>query len=121
MTHTLSSGEISIVPDTIDAYESSSVHGNRVHEILGTGEHDAVLRPAGRRSGVLALNIVDEAAAYAAESALRGPLVWTFVSDELPTLNMTFVVDDRGRVTRTLDPQTGASWVVAFPWQEIGA
>jgi hypothetical protein len=116
---TITAGATTIVADAIAAYSSTSEHGNKIHGRIATGLVDVVLREAGPRAGRLELVIDAEAAAYAAETALRGPAVWTLTSDELASIAMSFVVADGGNVSRELEPTTGATWLVAFDWQEI--
>lgn len=112
--------ELTIIADAVTEYRSSSPHGNRVHGVLGTEHVDVVLRPAGLRTGRLELALIDEAAAYAAEQALRAGVVWSLTSDDRPTINMRCVVADDGSVTRELERETHAAWLVGFDWQEVG-
>lgn len=113
-----SNGTATITPQLVDSYESTSEHGNVVHRVLGSDQVDVVLRPASLRTGTMSLVIgADEAAASAAEVALRTASVWTLTDDDRATVEMTFVVN--GSVTRTLDDETRDVWLVGFGWQEV--
>lgn len=115
---TFTNGTDVITPTLIEEYESRSEHRNIVHPILGSEQVDVVLRPATLRAGSMSLVIEGDAAAAAAEAALRKATVWALV-DARETVDMTFVV--QGSVTRALDDadDTRTLWLVGFDWQEV--
>jgi hypothetical protein len=115
---TLSNGINTLTPLLVDGYESSSEAGNIVHRILGAPGVDVILRPATLPAGTMTLNFgTDEAAAAAAEDALRTATVWTLATGDRTTVDMTFVVTDT--VERLLDDSTRDVWTVSFGWQEV--
>lgn len=114
-----SNGTSTITPVIVNGYESNSEHGNIVHHVLGSEQVDVVLRPASLRAGQMTIIIESDTAAASAEDALRTASVWALLPDtgEPATIAMQFVVT--GKVTRTLDPETSAVWLVGFGWQEV--
>lgn len=115
---TFSNGTDSITPILIDGYSSESPSGTVVTPLLGSEDVAVTLRPASLRTGTMRLNMgPDEDAAAAAETALRGAHVWTLVTDDRESVDMSFVVTDR--ITRELDNQTRGVWFVGFGWQEV--
>lgn len=118
MTVTLTNGTATIVPVQVLDYDAEAEHGNIVHRPLGTDDVDVVLRPAGPRSGTFELVMADEAAAAAAELALRTATVWAYTRDDMPSTDMQLIV--RGRVRRWRDRAT-ARWLVSLGWQELPA
>jgi len=115
---TFSNGTDTITPVLIDGYSSEAVSGTVVTPLLGSSDVAVTLRPASLRSGTMTLNMGDdEDAAAAAELALRGAHVWTVVTGERDTVDMSFVVRDR--ITRDLDSETRDVWLVGFGWQEV--
>jgi len=87
-----------------------------LHEQLhGTG-HNAVFRPARKRSGSLPLLFPTAATAWAAIALLSTEYTFTLTAD-VPELSMTFVLRP-GQLRPRIDPGHKA-WSVDVPFQEI--
>lgn len=133
-----------IYPTLISGYESSRTSNNREHRVPGRANSDFTLRPAGLRSGTLELvfatnagtteYVIDEdgyvvpvdipgataeAASKACEDAHAAGQVLTLATAERDSILMTYVVRENGDITRRLDPQTRAVWIVTVDYQEI--
>ena len=108
-----------IVPNIIDGYSSTRPGGTVVHPIAGSSSPDVTLRPAGTRTGTLRLVFEDEAESAAAEAALCAPEIFTLTSTDRPTLPMSFVIPESGRIERELDDGTRDAWVLRIDFQEV--
>lgn len=107
-----------IVPDQVDGYEPSIEVRSIVHTILGRPDPDVTFRPAGLRAGTLPLVFGSRAAAWAAVAVLRVPQVLSLADEDVPEVNMSFVVAP-GELRPRLDSATRAVWIVEVPYQEV--
>ena len=124
MTDLITAGAVTITPSLILGYESTREPRTIVHAIMGLESPDTTLRPAGLRKGRMELGFTGataEADSRAAETTLATPAVFSLVSSDRLTVQMSFVLPEGGSLTRALEDQTRAAWVVAFDWQEVAA
>lgn len=115
-TITHSTGQI--VPTIVDGYEARREVRNVIHPILGNESPSVTFRPAGLRRGSLRCVFADRVAAQAAFGVLATGQVFTLADADVPTLDMSFVVDE-GDLTIHLDDLTRSAWVVTVPFQEV--
>lgn len=123
MVSAISGGDSVIVPTLVNGFESARPVRSVVHEILNSSVDDVDLRPAGPRQGRMELLFASDEAeveSAAAESVLVAAGVFTFADEDRPTLEgLVFIPRPGGQITRTLDPDTRAVWLVAFEWCEV--
>lgn len=110
-------GATTIAPDIIDGFDSRRDSANIVHEILGRSNPDITFRPAGLRTGTLTLVFASETESAAAENVHVSGTVFTIVSTDRATIQMTYVV--QGEISRKLDAETRDAWVVEIGYQEV--
>lgn len=115
ITHVQSAG--TTTPTLVLGYETSVDVPTTVHQIIGRGDPDYTLHPAGMRSGELALFYATEADASAAQGLVTKTGTFTVASSEVSSAAMTFVVV--GRVRVAMDAQTMTAWTVSVPYQEV--
>lgn len=108
-----------IAPVLIDGYESERAAGTLVHRILGSPNVDVTLRPAGPRHGTLRLLFADEVTSAGAELALSRGEAYTLTVTDRATTHMRFVIPEGGSITRTLDDDTRALWLVTVSFHEV--
>lgn len=106
-----------IEPIAVSDYATSREGGNIVHPILGRAEPDVTLRPANLRTGTLTMTFADEGASRIAEDAHATGAVFGILSDERPTVEMSYVV--AGAISRTLG--AAAVWTLTVDFQEVSA
>ncbi|WP_263732556.1 hypothetical protein [Cellulomonas sp. SG140] len=117
ITHVQSAGYTT--PTLVLGYETSVDVPTTVHQIIGRGDPDYTLHPAGMRSGDLALFYATEAQASAALTLLTKTGTFTAASSDVTSSAMTFVV--AGTVRSSLDAQAMTSWTVTVPYEEVKA
>lgn len=119
-------GSTVIRPTLILGYQSTRAAGNVVHPIINRPSPDVTLRPASLRTGTLELLFAgDDSAAVETASAEAETLhataaVFTLISDDRPSIAMSYVVSGNGQISRALDPSTRDAWTVTVPFQEVG-
>jgi hypothetical protein len=104
-------------PVHVQGYESAREARTIFHPIIGTSREDVTLLPAGPRSGTLSYLYDTEAAAVEAERMHSVAAVLTLSDSDLSSVRMSYAVE--GSITRTLDPQTRAFWVVQVGYREV--
>lgn len=119
MSSEITAGAVIISPTLILGYESTRKPGNVIHEILGRESPSVTFRPAGLRRGRMELLFEEESTAADAEAALAAGEVCTLSDDDRTTVAMSFVLPRDGDLSRKLDDETRAAWVVAFDWREV--
>lgn len=119
----ITGGVTVITPNAVVAFSSVRQGKTRVHEVINRANPDATLRVAGSRAGRIKLAFTSasaEADSAAAEQALAGGALFTYVTDpSRPSLSMTFVVPDGGQINRVLSDVTRAAWTVEFDYREV--
>jgi hypothetical protein len=107
-----------IEPAVIEEYETANAAGNIVHSILGVEAPDVTLRPAGLRTGTIALTFDTEAESALARTAHGLPEVFTLTVTGRSYLDMTYVLGQSG----ILSYRTAAGrYVVEVGFQEVAA
>lgn len=119
MATIITAGATTITADAVDGYESSRESGNRVHAIPGRPGPDASLRVAGLRTGTIRLAFASEVEADAAENTHAMARSFTLLSEDRPTVNMTYILQEGGRISRTLE--AAGYWTVSVDFQEVTA
>jgi hypothetical protein len=125
MADIITAGEATIEPTLILGYTAQRTSGNLVHEILGKAGPDVTLRPARLRSGTLTLGF--ESATSEADSKTAADLLATYdgvfslISAERASVDMSWVVAEGGRISRDLDDLTRDAWVITVDFQEVEA
>ncbi|ROS57198.1 hypothetical protein [Frigoribacterium sp. PhB118] len=98
-------------------YESQRASAHVFHDVIGRANPDVTLRPAGLRTGTLSYLFASEAEAAECERMHSGTAVLTLDDPELPTIAMPYVAD--GAISRQLDPQSRALWLVGVAYREV--
>lgn len=106
-----------ISPDVIEEYEVVQTAGNIIHPILGRADPDVTFRPAGLRTGTLALSFALEADAEDARAAHATGTVFTLIAPDRPTLEMVYVLAG----TLTVGRVAAGRWIVTLEFQEVEA
>lgn len=119
-------GGSSVINFTVTTeFTSSRAARSSVHEILNREHPDVTLRPASSRSGKIKLAFLGEdaeAASDLAERVLAEPVTFTYLTDpERPSLALTFVIPDNGRIYRELDATTRDDWTVEIDFREVSS
>lgn len=104
-------------PLQVLGYESQRASANVFHDVIGRPNPDVTLRPAGPRTGTLSFLFASEADAAECERMHAGTSVLTIDDPELPTIAMPYVAD--GAISRQLDSDTRALWVVGVAFREV--
>lgn len=114
---TLSDGTTSLVPMLVLGYTTTREPRTVVHAVIGRPDPDVTLRPAALRNGTLRILCADVAAAQAMVDLHAQGLPLTLSEDDLPSLDMAYVVD--GPITSSLDDETRVRWVVEVGYREV--
>lgn len=119
----ITGGATVITPSVVLAFSSSRGGRTNVHDVIARSNPDATLRPADSRSGRIKLGFIGVTAeddSAAAEASLSSAALFTYVTDPArPSLALSFVVPDGGRIDRVLDDVTRAVWTVEFDYREV--
>jgi hypothetical protein len=110
---------VQVTPVLVTEFETSRESRNVLHEIIGATDVTVTFKAGGPRSGTLHMLFADAAAAMQCESLAMTPGAFTLSDDEMPDNGMVFVAS--GRVTRTLDDESRALWLVAIDYTEAAA
>lgn len=110
----ITDGSSTIYPIVV-GWRSSRSARSIVHEILGNENSDTTLRPAKLRAGTLRLVFQTPEAAAVAEELHAQAAVFTLTSEEITSLDMSYVVAD-GDIALSKDP---SHWVLEVPFKEI--
>lgn len=108
--------EDSTTPHMIMSFEADQESMNQVYDIIGGGIAVALIRPRPRR-GRLRLFYEEAAAAETCRVLHTRETTFTLLSTDVPSLNMTYVLD--GRIGAGLAEDTDDRWVVEVGYQEI--
>ena len=122
MATIITSGENIITPTIVLEFETTSDSQSNVHPIIGQSIPDVTLRPAAARTGHVTLGFEGETSeddSAAAEALLRTAAVFTVVSDDRPTVGLSFIV--HGSVSRNLDDDSRDAWTVTCNFREVTA
>lgn len=122
MATIFTTGTNTITPTIVLKFESSRETQSNVHPIIGRSNPDVTLRPGALRTGSFELGFAgptSESDSLNAENLLSGASVFTVLSDERTTAQLSFVVT--GSVQRVLEDESRDAWIVTFSWQEVGA
>lgn len=119
MTATITVGSQTVTPDLVLGYTAGRTAQAVVHPIIGRPDPDVTLREVLYRAGSLTLLFLDRTDAFTALSVLSGVSVAVLVDDEVPEVNMAFVVT--GELTLTPDGQDIRRWNLTVPFQEVAA
>jgi hypothetical protein len=103
-------------PDLVLGYQASRAVPSIAHRIIGRGDPDITLVPAGLRTGTLELFYTDETEAWSALDLLSQLSTFEYTEDQFAELAMTFVV--LGAVQVRLD---NARWIVTVDYTEVSA
>ena len=106
------------MPILVDGYLSARQSNNVFNQVIG-GVTDVTLRPMSARVGTLRLLYATEEDALDAEYTLMQQEALKFANSELPSADMTFVVD--GQITRQLDPESRYLWIITVDFREVAA
>ena len=120
MPTTITSGGSTITPSQVLGYKADREAQSIIHPILGSPNPDVTLRPASLRSGRLELGFegaTSETASKTAADLLSTAVTFNLVSSDRTSIPMPFVVT--GSVTRELEEESRAAWMVSFAFQEI--
>ena len=104
-------------PVLVLSYETVRNVPTLTHTIIGRGDPDVTLKPAGLRSGTLQLLYATEAEATAAMLVLTVLGTLVLADDDVASVGMTFVVT--GDLYSREDEQTHRAWVVSVPYAEV--
>lgn len=132
-----------IYPTILHGFQSSRESQNLVRTILGREAPSIALRPATLRRGTLEL-VFDSAtgsselvvidgivqnldtpaqdaagASAAAETLHASGRKFTLTDTDEPSVAMSYVVQQGGRIVRELDPQTQSVWLLTVDFQEV--
>lgn len=118
MTTTISNGETTLTPVLWAGYESTREAGTKTNRLM-SGKTSVTLALAGPRKVSVALLFDDEQTSLDCELMHATPGVITITEDGRDTHSMQYVVV--GRITRELNKETQALWVVSADVQEVGA
>lgn len=122
MATLITSGANVISPTIVLGFTSTRASMNNIHDVVARANPDVSLRPAGLRSGTYELGFAGDTSemdSFIAEALLATPVVFTVVSDERTTVQLSFVLS--GNLTRALETETRDAWIVSFDWQEVTA
>ena len=113
MTTTIASHDVSFEPTLVLGYQTAREVPSLSHTIIGRGDPDVTLKPAGTRSGTLELFFTSEADYLAASDVLTRTSVLTLADTDYPSLGMSFVVRS---ISARLELDR---WVVSVGYQEV--
>lgn len=121
MSATITDGTVTVTPTTVDGFTSTRTSNTLAHDIPGSAWPDIVERPAGPRSGTLRLVFAGagaESASLVAEQLHATGVPLTFTPDGFSSAVMSYRLAPAGRLTRELDPNTRAAWILTIDYQE---
>ena len=117
LTH-VATGETTTITDVL-GYESSREVPTVVHTIIGRGNPDFTVKPAGPRSGTYRLFCLNETVAIALSKSLMRAGQFVLADTSTAIANTTFVVT--GNIGLELDDQTRIRCIVAVDYTEVTA
>lgn len=112
----MSNGAVTITPDQVLVWETTTDSGNSIHELVGSGI-DVTLGDDLTQTGTIRCVFLDEAAAIAAQLAFRAAAVWTLTSPR--SIGMQFV--RAGQMTLKLHEQTLSAWHLDIGYREVAS
>lgn len=118
MTTTITHDMGTLIPVSIEDYSASRPARSVVHTILGRSNPDITFREPGLRVGTLQCVFASQEDALAAYGVFSAPQVLALENDEIPSVDMSFVVAE-GDIEITIDPDTAEFWTIAVPFVEV--
>ncbi|AZS40044.1 hypothetical protein CVS54_01366 [Microbacterium oxydans] len=120
MSHTItaSNGAGTTSPLAVAGYDSSRRSRNIIHDLLDGSIGVSYIAPR-PRSGDLVTAYTDRAQAFAAFALYSQETSFTYVSDELGELGMTFVLDGSLDIESEALDETTTVWWVRVGYQEV--
>lgn len=120
MSHTItaSNGAGSTSPLAVAGYDASRQSRNVVHDLLDGSIGVSFIAPR-PRSGDLVTVYTDRAEAFAAYALYTEETSYTYVSDEMSELGMTFVLDGSLDIESEALDETTTVWYVRVGFQEV--
>jgi hypothetical protein len=103
-------------PLIVHGYQTERQSQNIIHDLISGGIAVTLIAPR-PRSGRLELVYEQEADAYAALEMHAAEDTFTLADDDVPSVNMSYVID--GSVSLTLDDETRSLWVLTVGYQEV--
>lgn len=116
MATTISNGSTTIMPKLRMGAAAELESRNQIHELLGGGVA-VTFGEQPLRTGELWLLFDTEAAAWNAVQFHRDGYVFEITDTDVPTLNMTYVLN--GSVSYELENDTLSAWSVKLTIQEV--
>jgi hypothetical protein len=117
MASTITLNGQTVSPLLVLTYETTRNVPTVVHRIIGRGDPDVTLQPAGLRSGTLDFLCASYADADSVVVLLTTPGVLTLTDDDVPSAGMAFVVT--GDLLAREDDQGTSRWIVSVPYAEV--
>lgn len=117
MSATITSDAGSTSPTLVLGYETTLAAQTIVHDLIGGGIGITLIRPR-PRSGTLELFYLTEDDAKYSADLHTDELVYTLTTDDLDSIEMTYVVAGAGIGLR-LDSVTRRRWIVTVSYQEV--
>lgn len=112
----ITNGVTTVHPILWMEYASTRQANTRTHPLMSGGTA-VTLAPHGPRTVTLALLFDDEEESIVCEDMHARPSVFTITEAGRPTHSMQYVAV--GRVSRELDQETAAVWIVSVEVQEV--
>ncbi len=122
MSIIITAGASTIAPTEVLGLQSQRTGRNIIHEIPGSESESVTLRPATPRTGTIVLGFsgpTAEGDSFDAENLHATGGVFTVVAAERPSLEMSYVVQDGGRISRDLEEVTRDAWIVTIDFREV--
>lgn len=147
MVTSITHGSDNIYPQVVDGWSSTRTRPNRISPIVGSENVSVTVRPAGLRRGTLRMIFgdsvstggsgyaiidgilvsLDDVPVTPAEDASRtaellhatGTGIFHLSDPDRPTLDLYYVVDQDGAITRELDDETRDVWIVTVAFHEV--
>lgn len=116
---TISNGTTTLTPTLVLGFQSRRESRNVLIEPIDSPEPYVSLAAARTRTGTLSYLFDDEADSLACEQMHSAPGVFTLFDDDVTSVNMSYVVLERGQITRTLDDETRDAWTVTVDYREV--
>lgn len=120
MTTTITDGITPVIPDLWLGYSHRRRSGNLLHAVIGAPEGSASLEAAGLRSGSITFLFSVQADAFTADQLHAAGVTLTVTDDEVPDVNMTYILAEGGSVSLEQDDER-AVWLLTVDYQEVDA
>lgn len=117
-TITATNGAGSTSPLAVAGYDTSRQSRNIIHDLLDGSIGTSFIAPR-PRSGDLVTVYTDRAEAFAAYALYAQESSFTYVSDDVPELGMTFVLDGSLDIEAESVDEDMTVWYVRVGYQEV--